>query len=64
MIDLKFLRENPDLVKENIKKVLDQTFKVLKVFQFIQQDKFLIEGIRITIGKRFLGKKKISFQEI
>ena len=38
MIDLKFLRENPDLVKENIKKKF-QDHKLVLVDEVIEYDK-------------------------
>ena len=60
MLDIKFLRENPDLVKENIKKKF-QNHKLELVDQVIELDKkyreFQLEGDTLRMDRNSLSKE-------
>ena len=60
MLDIKFLRENPDLVKENIKKKF-QDHKLELVDQVIELDKkyreFQLEGDTLRMDRNSLSKE-------
>ena len=61
MIDLKFLRENPDLVKENIKKKF-QDHKLPLVDEVIEYDKKAREAQQEADDLR--AKKKLSVRTV
>lgn len=60
MIDIKFLRENPDLVKENIKKKF-QDHKLSLVDEVIDLDKkyrdFQLKGDTLRMDRNNLSKE-------
>jgi len=60
MLDIKFVRENPDLVKENIKKKF-QDYKLELVDQVIELDKkyreFQLEGDTLRMDRNSLSKE-------
>ena len=64
MLDIKFVRENPDLVKENIKKKF-QDHKLELVDQVIELDKkyreFQLEGDTLRMDRNSLSKEIGNF---
>ena len=60
MLDIKFVRENPDLVKENIKKKF-QNHKLELVDQVIELDKkyreFQLQGDTLRMDRNSLSKE-------
>ena len=73
MIDLRFLRENPDVVKENIKKkfqdhklpLVDEVIELDAQARKTQQEADEIRANRNKLSKFFLchGWKKINFRK-
>ena len=64
MLDIKFVRENPELVKENIKKKF-QDHKLELVDQVIELDKkyreFQLEGDTLRMDRNSLSKEIGNF---
>jgi seryl-tRNA synthetase len=66
MIDIKFLRENPDLVKENIKKkfqnsklkLVDEVLKLDEKWRKLKFDEDKLRGDRNAISKKIAELKK------